>query len=363
MSKTFIKGRGAQHHTKNQFFEFHEEIRDDFLNYCATENEEAQPTQTSFIKTFPKTIVNKVNSPDVGMGYSLNPYQGCEHGCVYCYARNSHEYWGYNAGLDFEQKILVKANAPELLEKFLQNKKWKPHTIILSGNTDCYQPIEKKLEITRSLLSLFLKYKHPVGIITKNALEQRDLDILEKLARQNLIHVSISITSLDEELRRLLEPRTATIKKRLATVEKLSAAGIPVNVMVAPIIPGLNSHEILPLVKEVASRGAHSVGYTVVRLNGAIGEVFTNWIKKAMPDRAEKVLHQIAECHGGQINDSQYGRRMRGDGKIAEQIKQQFAIARNRYLKNKTFPILNTGLYERERAIILHSPTGQMRLF
>lgn len=359
----YIKGRGAQHHTINKFSEFHQTVEDDFLNHCASEGEEAESSKTEFIQTFPKTIVNKVNSPDLGLGYSLNPYQGCEHGCVYCYARNSHEYWGYNAGLDFEKKILVKKNAPELLDKFLRNKNWQAHTIMVSGNTDCYQPVEKKLAITRELLKVFLKFKHPVGIITKNALIQRDLDVLEELAKDQLVHVSISITSLDEKIRSILEPRTATIKKRLETVELLSKKNIPVNVMVAPIIPGINSHEILPIIKEVADRGALSVGRTVVRLNGAIGEVFTQWIKKTLPDRAEKVLHQIAECHGGKINDSQYGRRMRGEGNIAEQIHQQFDIAKKRYLPNKVLPKLELSLYERERTIILRSHETQLRLF
>ncbi|MEX2350538.1 MAG: PA0069 family radical SAM protein [Flavobacteriaceae bacterium] len=360
---TYIKGRGAQHNTDNKFLEHHQELRDDFLNYCAMEGDEPQNSKTVFIATFSKTIVNKVTSPDIGMGYSLNPYQGCEHGCVYCYARNSHEYWGYNAGLDFEQKILVKKNAPELLEKHLQKKNWVPNTIVLSGNTDCYQPIEKKLEITRELLKVFLKYKHPVGIITKNALIQRDMDILEVLAKDNLIHVSISITSLDESTRRILEPRTASIKKRLETVEVLTKLGVPVNVMMAPIIPAINSHDILPLVEEVAKRGAVSVGHTIVRLNGSIGEVFTEWIKKTMPDRAEKVLHQIAACHGGTLNNSQYGRRIKGEGNIAEQIHQQFAIARKKFLPADKWEPLNTSLYASARQANLNESNGQMKLF
>jgi DNA repair photolyase len=251
-----IKGRGAQLNVSNRFDAQSHEMRDDFLNYCAAEGEEARPTVTTLIDTFPKTIVNKVTSPDIRMGYSLNPYQGCEHGCVYCYARNSHEYWGYSAGLDFEQKILVKRNAVELLEKRLRSKSWEAEPIVLSGNTDCYQPIEKKLEITRRLLQCFLKFKHPVGIITKNALIQRDIDILKELAGDNLVQVNMSITSLDENTRRLLEPRTATVRKRLETVRKLSEAGIPVSVMMAPIIPGINSHEILPLVKAISENGA-----------------------------------------------------------------------------------------------------------
>lgn len=359
MSKSgegYIKGRGAQLNVSNRFDSQSHEFRDDYLNYCAMEGDEAQNTKTVLIDTFPKTIVNKVNSPDIRMGFSLNPYQGCEHGCVYCYARNSHEYWGYSAGLDFEQKILVKRNAVELLEKKLQSSRWEAAPIVLSGNTDCYQPVEKQLQITRKLLQTFLKYKHPVGIITKNALVQRDLDILRELAADNLVQVHLSITSLDEGVRRMLEPRTATVKKRLETVEKLSTANIPVHVMMAPIIPGINSHEILPLVKAVADKGALSVGYTMVRLNGAIGGIFSDWIKKTMPDRAEKVLHQIQQCHGGNLNDSQFGRRMKGAGNIAEQVEQQFRIARKKFLKGRSMPSLNCSLHREYK-------DGQMRLF
>lgn len=352
----YIKGRGAQGQVANRFFAHSHELRDDFLNYCATEGEEPAESKTTFLETFPKTIVNKVKSPDVGMEYSLNPYQGCEHGCVYCYARNSHEYWGYGAGLDFEQKILVKKNAVELLERKLGSKSWKAAPIVLSGNTDCYQPIEKKLKITRHLLQLLLKYRHPVGIITKNALIQRDLDILQELAKDNLVRVNLSITSLNEGTRRLLEPRTASIKKRLETIEKLHERGVPVTVMMAPIIPSINSHEILPLVKEIGQRGACGVGYTMVRLNGAIGEIFADWIHKAMPDRAEKVLHQIAECHNGSLNDSRFGTRMKGEGNIAEQVEQQFRIARKKYLSGRERPVLNCSLHEQYK-------DGQLKLF
>lgn len=340
----------------NRFNEHSHEIRDDFLNFCAAEGEEANESRTTIIETFPKTIVNKVTSPDVGLEYSLNPYQGCEHGCVYCYARNSHEYWGYSAGLDFEQKILVKRNAVELLEKKLKSKSWKATPIVLSGNTDCYQPIEKKLQITRKLLQTFLKYRHPVGMITKNALVQRDIDILKELAADNLVHVNLSVTSLQEETRRILEPRTASIKKRLETIEKLSSENIPVSVMMAPIIPSINSHEIMPLVKEIAERGALGVGYTIVRLNGAIGQIFSDWIRKAMPDRADKVLHQIESVHGGSLNDSRFGTRMKGEGEFAAQVAQQFKIARNLYLKDRERPKLNCKLHQEFK-------DGQMKLF
>lgn len=344
----YIKGRGAQHNTHNRFFKEQEEILDDFLNYCAKENEKADANTTTYLEIYPKSIINKVTSPDVGFVHSMNPYQGCEHGCIYCYARNSHEYWGYSAGLDFERKILYKANAPQLLEQKLKSRNWEAQNIMLSGNTDCYQPIEKKLEITRDMLKVLLKLKHPVSIITKNALIVRDLDILEEMASMNLVKVSISITSLSEKTRAILEPRTTTIKKRLETVKILSEHNIPVNVMIAPIIPSINSHEILPLAKKASESGANSIGYTVVRLNGAIGELFTNWAQKTFPERAKKILHQIQECHGGSLNESRYGVRMSGEGIFAQQIAQQFAIAQKMYFNKKKATQLNYTLFEKE---------------
>lgn len=341
-----IKGRGAQLNTPNRFFEFSHELRDDFLEYCAIEGEEHDKNRTQYLEVFPKTIVNKVPSPDVGMLYSMNMYQGCEHGCVYCYARNSHEYWGYSPGLDFERRILVKKDAPILLEKHLKKKSWQAYPIVMSGNTDCYQPAEKKFELTRKCLEIFLKYRHPVGIITKNSLILRDLDVLKELSKDNLISVNVSITSLSEDTRRILEPRTATIKKRLETVKILSDNGIPVNVMIAPIIPSINSHEILPLAEKVSEYGALSIGHTIVRLNGAIGQIFTDWIKKTLPDRADKVLHQIENCHGGHLNDSRYGTRMKGEGEIAKQINDLIKLAKMKYFKGKAMPKLNTTLHK-----------------
>lgn len=352
----YIKGRGAQLNTHNRFFKEQHIIRDDFLNYCAIEQDSADNNKTSYLEIFPKTIINKVTSPDIGFEYSMNPYQGCEHGCIYCYARNTHEYWGYSAGLDFERKILFKTNAPELLEKKLKSKNWIAKNIMFSGNTDCYQPIEKKLEITRKMLLVLLKLKHPVSIITKNSLILRDLDILKKMARLNLVKISISITSLSEETRSILEPRTTTIKKRLETVKILSENGIPVNVMMAPIIPAINNHEILRLVKTVSELGAKSVGFTVVRLNGTIGKIFTDWVQKTYPDRASKILNQIKNCHNGTLNDSRFGTRSRGEGKIAEQITSQFKLARKLYLKGREIPPLNYALFDKNER-------NQMSLF
>lgn len=344
--KSLIKGRGAQLNVHNRFFQDQHETRDDFLEFCQKEGEKPDKNKTLYLEVFPKTIVNKVDSPDVGMMHSMNPYQGCEHGCVYCYARNSHEYWGYSAGLDFERRILVKKSAPQLLEKLLKKKSWKAQTIVMSGNTDCYQPAEKQFEITRQCLKLFLKYKHPVGIITKNVLITRDLEVLKALAKDELVAVNMSITSLSEDTRRILEPRTASIKKRLETVKILSDNGIPVNVMLAPIIPSINSHEILPLAKVASDHGALSIAHTIVRLNGAIGQIFSDWIKITMPDKADKVLYHIEDCHGGQLNDSRFGTRMRGEGKIAEHIHSLMCLARLKYFKNKGMPELNIKLHD-----------------
>src|ERR1019366_7099638 len=304
-NEEYIKGRGAQVNPHNRF----EKTRKVQEHIEGLDEAEGLEGKTKFIDIHPKTIVNKVTSPDIGLAYSMNPYQGCEHGCTYCYARPTHEYWGYSAGIDFEKTILVKKKAAELLEQTFQKKNWEPKPIMLSGNTDCFQPCESKYEITRELLKVFLKYRHPVSIITKNALITRDLDILSELAKLNLVNVSLSVTTLNEDLRRALEPRTATAKRKLETIESLTANNIPVNVMMAPIIPGLNDHEIFSIVKEVSKRGALSAYYTVVRLQGPNQQIFTDWVIKNFPDRALKVLNQISEIHGEQLGDSRFGTR------------------------------------------------------
>lgn len=337
----YFKGRGAQIKTDNPFqkqsyvSEHIEGIDEEMLS---------NPKTQIYIET-PKKIVNKTNSPDIGLGYSMNPYQGCEHGCVYCYARNSHQYWGFSAGLDFESKIIVKQNAPEVLEKTLQNPKWKVMPIMFSGNTDCYQPLERKFGLTRQLLKVLLKYKHPVSIITKNSLILRDLDLLIELAKLDLVHVNISLTSLNEDLRQALEPRTSTSKNRLKTIKILSENNIPVRVMTAPIIPGLNSHEIPELIKQASLHGASGAGYTIVRLNGSIQQIFEDWIRKAYPDRTDKVLHQIAECHGGQLNDSRFGKRMSGEGEIATSISRLYKLACAKHFKGKSLRPYNLNLF------------------
>ena len=333
----YFKGRGAQIKSENKFLKAqyvaeHVEGLDEPLLTA--------PTTQIFYENA-KKIVNKVESPDLHGMYSLNPYQGCEHGCIYCYARNTHEYWGFSAGLDFESKIIVKQNAPALLEKFLIHPDWNATPIMVSGNTDCYQPLERKLEITRQLLMIFAKYRHPVGMISKNSLVTRDIDILADLAKDNLVQIHISITTLNEDLRRVMEPRTASAKKRLMTVEALSKAGIPVGIMNAPIIPGLNHHEIPAVLKAAADHGALGVGMTMVRLNGSIGKIFEDWLRKNFPDRFEKVWHQISEVHGGHVNDSTFGRRMTGEGNYAEAVHQLFRSAKRKYFAGRTMPSLD----------------------
>lgn len=291
------------------------------------------------------------------MDYSINPYQGCEHGCIYCYARNSHEYWGYNAGLDFERVIMFKENAPQLLEKHLQKPTWNPAIIVLSGNTDCYQPLESQKKITRGMLEVFLKYRNPVGIITKNALITRDLDLLGELSDLTLTTVFFSITSLKEEVRRKLEPRTATAKQKLKAIEKLTRRGIPVRIMIGPIIPGLNDHEIPEIMGAGSNAGALGVGYTMIRLNGQIGEVFTNWVEQAFPVRADKIINQIKGAHGGKLNDSRFGNRMRGEGKMVQSISRMFELSKAKYFGHQPRgPKLRTDLF-------VKTNRGQMGLF
>ena len=344
MNSNYLKGRGSQSTISNQFEQFsYENVFDDFV-HLGLEEHHTKPT-TEFITTYPKSIVNKVKSSDLKFMYSMNPYQGCEHGCVYCYARNSHEYWGYNAGLDFEQKILVKKNAPKLLKAFLSKKSWEGLPIMLSGNTDCYQPAEKQFQITRDLLSICLHHKQAVGIITKNALLLRDLDLLKELATLDLIRVNLSITSMDNDLKNLLEPRTSSIAKRFEAVKTLSDHGIPVNVMIAPIIPSINNQDIMKIAEKAAENGARNIHYTFVRLNGHLGKLFTDWIQKTMPDRADKVLNQIKDARNGKLSESAYFKRMQGSGHFSKEIDDLFQLARRKYFQNQLSPSLNTALY------------------
>jgi DNA repair photolyase len=318
--KDYIKGRGAQMNTKNKFHK----------NEAAKEHIEAidewtVPNEdTTYIEQEAKSIVNKIESPDVGMFYSMNPYAGCEHGCIYCYARNSHEYLGFSAGLDFERKIIVKKNAPQLLRKFLMNPKWECQPISISGNTDCYQPAEQKYRLTRRLLEVCLEFNQPVGMITKNAGMLRDKDIIKKLAEKKLISILVTITTTDEELRQKMEPRTTTANQRFRLIKELSNVGVRMGVMMGPMIPGLNDHDMQKIMKKASENGAVFSAYTFIRLNGAIKILFHDWLYTNYPNRADKVWHMIEDSHDGQVNDSRFGVRMRGEGPVADLVNQQY---------------------------------------
>ena len=350
-AEQYLQGRGAQFNTKNRFLKDertreHVEAIDDW-------SEDNTPTQ--YLEQFSKTIVNKVESPDVGMAYSMNAYAGCEHGCIYCYARNVHEYWGYSAGLDFERKIIIKKNAPQLLRKQLMHPKWEVMPIMLSGNTDCYQPAEQKYRLTRGLLEVCNEFNQPVGILTKNAWIIKDKDILQELAKKRLVSAMVSITSFNEDLRRVMEPRTATAKQRLKVIEELSSAGIRMGVMMGPMIPGLNDHEMQRIMKAAADAGAVFTAYTFIRLNGAIKFLFHDWLYKNFPDRADKVWHLIEQSHDGKVNDTRWGLRMRGEGAIAEIITQQYKKYGKMYNMNEDRFELDTTIFRR--------PVQQGRLF
>ncbi len=350
-SENYLKGRGAQINTRNRFLK-HERVKDQLESI--DDWTETNP-KTIYMEDFAKTIVNKVDSPDVGMMYSMNPYQGCEHGCIYCYARNSFEYWGWSAGIDFETKIIVKKNAPELLRKFLMHPKWECVPISLSGNTDCYQPAERKFKITRQMLEVCNQFNQPVGIITKNAGILRDKDLLQEMAKKKLVSVLVSITSFDENLRQAMEPRTTTAKQRLRIIEELGKEGVRMGVMLGPMIPGLNEQEMQRIMKAASEMGATFSAYTFIRLNGAIKLLFHDWIYKNYPDRADKVWHLIENAHNGKVNDSRFGLRMRGEGSIADLVRQQFRKYNKIYGLNDERWELDTTQFRR--------PGEQGRLF
>ena len=345
-SQNHIKGQGAQRNVKNRFEQY----------FYEPEDWEIEKTNTQIIEVFPKTIVNAVKSPDLPMEYSLNPYQGCEHGCSYCYARPTHEYWGFSAGIDFERKIMVKKNAPELLEKFFKKRNYIPKTIMLSGNTDCYQPIERELKITRKILEVCLAYRHPVSILSKNALVLRDLDLFIKMNELNLISVALSIPTMNEDLRRKMEPRTSSAIKKLEALKILKENNIPTGAMIAPIIPGLNSDETLNIIKEISETGADWFGYTLIRLNDTVEPVFVKWLETSFPDRKDKVISLIKQMRGGKLGEKRYFERYKGEGSIAEMIHKTIEIGRNKYFRDRKMVELSAAHFS-------GSKTQQLKLF
>jgi DNA repair photolyase len=342
-AESYLTGRGAQINTRNRFQK--DEKTKEHIESIDEWDEPNTPTQ--YLEQQAKTIVNKVESPDVGMSYSMNPYAGCEHGCIYCYARNVHEYWGYSAGLDFERKIIVKKNAPQLLRSFLMNPKWQSIPIMLSGNTDCYQPAEQIYRLTRALLEVCNEFNQPVGILTKNSWILRDKDLLQEMGRKDIVSAMVSITSFNEELRRVMEPRTTTAKQKLKVIHELSQAGVRMGIMMGPMIPGLNEHEMQRIMKAARDNGATFTAYTFIRLNGAIKLLFHDWLYKNFPDRADKVWHLIEQSHDGKVNDSRFGVRMRGEGSIAQMVQQQYKKYGKLYGMNQEEWHLDTSKFRR----------------
>ena len=316
-----IRGRGTTHNPANRFEQLAYEPDEEFA-------ESTTRPKTLFLKDSSKSIISFNDSPDVPFRASLNPYRGCEHGCVYCYARPTHEYLGFSAGLDFETRIIVKEEAPKLLRRELASTKWDPQVVVVSSNTDCYQPIERELELTRRCLEVFAGFRNPVGIITKNDLVTRDVDVLAELANFDAASVAISITTLEKPLWRKLEPRTSNPDRRLEAVRTLAEAGIPTSVLVAPVIPGLNDHEIPTILEAAKEAGASSAGYIVLRLPHGVSELFEEWLVDHYPDRKDKVLHRLNAIRVGGLNDPRFGKRMRGEGIFAEQIRGLFQVAR-----------------------------------
>jgi DNA repair photolyase len=356
------KGRGATFNPGNRFAHTEREIFDDgwaaeLERDVSLDGEAPAPLKTVVTIQQARTIISHNDSPDIGFSQSINPYQGCEHGCIYCYARPSHAYLDLSPGLDFESKLFAKPEAAALLRKELNHPRYRPEVIVVGANTDPYQPIEREWKITRSLLEVFLEYRHPVALITKSALVERDIDVLAELARHNLVRVMVSITSLDKVLARRMEPRAAAPHRRLEAVKKLTEAGIPVGVMTAPMIPALNDGDMEAILDAAAARGATMAGYTFIRLPYEIKDLFKAWLAEHYPQRAEHVMSVIRQMRGGKDYDSTFGQRMHGTGNFAELLEQRFAIACRRLKLNQDREPLETALFRRPSA------GGQMSLF
>ena len=353
-----IHGRGAAHNPPNRF---------ERLAYVpdvppalagADDEDAADGPSTVYLKDNARTIICTNDSPDVGFTYSINPYRGCGHGCIYCYARPTHEFLGMSAGLDFETKIFVKQEAPQLLRKELSAKRYEPTTLSISGVTDCYQPAEKRFEITRKCIEVLAEFGNPCGVITKSHLVTRDIDLLSELARKNAAVVILSITSLDADLSSRMEPRAASPRRRLDAIAELTEAGIPTGVMVAPVVPGLTDHEMPAILKAAADAGARFCGFVPLRLPLEVAPLFVDWLRRHYPDRKDKVLNRIRSLRGGKLNDSNFHTRMVGQGVWSEQFKTMFELAKRKARLDKAFPELSTEHFRKP------TPSGpQMSLF
>ena len=349
-------GRGAQIDPPNRFEAIHAER--DFEHFTDEDSLDKRPVKTQFLVDHSRSIVSENDSPDIPFRYSVNPYRGCEHGCAYCYARPTHEYLGFNAGLDFESRILVKERAPELLRDWLARDGYQPDWIAFSGVTDCYQPIERRFELTRRCLQVAAECGQPIGIVTKNALVARDLDVLQPMAERRTARVMLSVTTLDADLARSLEPRTSSPAARLRTIAELSAAGVETGVMIGPVIPGLNDVEIPAILQAAKEAGAVMASYVLLRLPLTVRPVFTDWLAKALPSKKDKIESLIRQCRDGAMNDSQFGTRRLGEGQIADQIAQTFRVFAKKLGLDQKVPPLETKFFK--------PPTpssGQLRLF
>lgn len=350
MKKQPIRGRGASTNPRHRF-------TDEKIEYEVDEvTGQLERPKRKILTDHTKGIISTNKSPDIPFNVSINPYRGCEHGCAYCYARPTHEFLNMSPGLDFETKIVAKYDAPKLLREKLASKSWKPQTVVMSGVTDPYQPIEKELNITRGCIEVLAEARHPLAIITKNYGVTRDIDLLKKLADVNAVKVVLSITSLDKHLIGTLEPRTSRPNKRLKAVRELTQAGIPVHVNIAPIIPGLTDEEIVPIMEAAKMAGAESVSYTILRLPYSVKDIFLKWLEDHQPNRKQKVINKIKSLKNGELNRSEFGERFRGEGAYGEQIRQLFAIHKKRLELNKNHKPLNCSSFRRPE-------TDQLRLF
>ena len=336
-----IRGRGVSRNLLNRFDEI------DYIDDYEHADPETHAPKTQFIPDASKSIISRNDSPDVGFNTSVNPYRGCEHGCCYCFARPTHEYLGMSAGLDFETKIMVKERAPELLREELHHPKWTPQVLLLSGVTDPYQPVEKRLRITRGCLEVLRDYRNPVAIITKNRLVARDADLLQELAGYGAAAVFVSVTTLNLSLNRSLEPRSSSPKQRLRAIQTLAEAGVPVGAMIAPVIPGLTDSEIPAILEAVADHGGQFAGFIVLRLPWAVAPLFERWLDEHAPEKKDKVLNRVRALRGGKLYQSEWGTRMKGEGPFAEQIRALFEVASVKYGLSGGAPALSTAAFRR----------------
>lgn len=352
------KGRGSQINPRNRFSRLQVEADLEHLEFDEEAQHALRHVPTEYFVDHAKSVISENQSPDLPFRYSLNLYRGCAHGCSYCFARPTHEYLDLGAGLDFESKIFVKEDAPELFREFLSRESWTPQPISLSGITDCYQPIERKLTLTRRCLEVAWEARQPMALVTKNALVTRDIDILQSMAKLNLVTVAVSVTTLDQELIRVMEPRTSSSEARLRAIQELSSAGIPVHALLAPIIPGLTDYEIPSILKAVKSAGAISASYILLRLPLTVKPVFLEWLARSQPLKKEKIESLIRETRGGNLYEAEFGVRMKGRGEIAEQIGKTFELFARKYELDKQRQPLDTRHFKRPQ-----SRNGQRLLF